>query len=56
MHSKDDDVDYDEEFYAESCDRVQLTKAVARVWAKHKWPGRDRLLKEMEKVFPQDRF
>jgi hypothetical protein len=43
-------VDYDEELYVESCDRVQLTKAIARVWAKYEWPGRDKLLKKMEKI------
>jgi hypothetical protein len=50
IYSKDSNVDYDEELYAESSDRVQLTKAIARVWAKHKWPGRDKLLNKMEKI------
>jgi hypothetical protein len=50
IYSKDSDVDYDEELYAESSDRVQLTKAIARVWAKHKRPGRDKLLNKMEKI------
>jgi len=48
--SKDSDVNYDEELYNESSDRVQLTKAIGRVWAKHEWPGKKRLLKRMEKI------
>jgi hypothetical protein len=50
VYSIDGDVDYDEELYVESWDRVQLTKAIARVWAKHEGPGRDKLLKKMEKI------
>jgi hypothetical protein len=49
-YSEDSDINYDEGLYEESTDRIQLTKAIASVWAKHKWPERDKLLKEMEKI------
>jgi hypothetical protein len=50
LYSKEFGSDSEDELDHEIIDRVLITKAIASVWNKHKWPKKDKLVKEMEKI------